>query len=191
MHKTAIFIALSLLCFVPLLHSKENTTMEQNPIVVIKTNQGEIEVELFADVAPKTCKNFLGLAEKKYYEGIIFHRIIKDFMIRGGDPTGTGMGGESIWGKPFEDEMSEDHGFETPGILAMANSGPNSNGSQFFITTAATPWLHMRHTVFGKVVSGMDIVAEIESSKVGAGDRPIEEQKIISVTLKAAKKAKS
>ncbi|MDD5465630.1 MAG: peptidylprolyl isomerase [Candidatus Omnitrophica bacterium] len=153
-------------------------------IVVLETNQGNIELKLMPDIAPKTCENFTKLAEKGYYNGLIFHRVIKGFMIQGGDPTGTGMGGESIWGKPFEDEVTPVVKFDGPGILAMANAGPNTNGSQFFITCAKTPWLNMRHTIFGEVVSGLEIVQKIENTPVGANDRPIAEQKIIRAYLK-------
>lgn len=152
--------------------------------VLLETNQGTIEVELFSEKAPKTCENFTGLIKKGYYNGIIFHRVIKDFMIQGGDPTGTGMGGESIWGKSFEDEFDDALSFDTKGLLAMANAGPNTNGSQFFITTAKTEWLNNRHTIFGKVVSGYDVVEKIENTNVGSQDKPIEEQKIISVSIK-------
>lgn len=156
----------------------------EETIVVLETNQGNIELKLMPNIAPKTCENFTKLAEKGYYNGLIFHRVIKGFMIQGGDPTGTGMGGESIWGKPFEDEVTPVVKFDGPGILAMANAGPNTNGSQFFITCAKTPWLNMRHTIFGEVVSGLDIVQKIENTPVGAEDRPIAEQKIIRAYLK-------
>ncbi len=122
--------------------------------VVLETNQGNIEIKLMPEAAPKACENFIGLAEKGYYNNLIFHRVIKGFMIQGGDPTGTGRGGESLWSEPFEDEVSADVGFDRKGILAMANAGPHTNGSQFFITTAATPWLNTRHTIFGEVISG-------------------------------------
>ena len=153
-------------------------------IVVLETNQGNIEVKLFADVTPKTCENFIGLVEKGYYDGIIFHRVIKGFMVQGGDPTGTGRGGQSLWGAPFEDEVSPGLKFDKPGLFAMANSGPNTNGSQFFITTAATSWLNMRHTIFGEVVSGYDIVEKIENTPTATGDKPVSEQKIIRAYLK-------
>jgi len=152
--------------------------------VVLETNQGNIEVKLKTDVAPKTCENFVKLIEKGYYNGLIFHRVIKGFMIQGGDPTGTGMGGESIWGSPFEDEVSPVAKFDGPGILAMANSCPNTNGSQFFITCAKTPWLNMRHTIFGEVVSGLEVVQKIENTSVNAEDRPVTEQKIIRAYIK-------
>lgn len=161
----------------------EGAAMEEK-IVILETNQGDIEIKLMPDVAPKACENFIGLVEKGYYQGIIFHRVIKNFMIQGGDPTGTGTGGSSLWGAPFKDEVSSEAKFSKPGILAMANSGPNTNGSQFFITTIPTPWLNMKHTIFGEVVSGYDIVEKIENIAVGAGDKPIQEQKIIKAYLK-------
>jgi len=152
--------------------------------VIVETSQGKIEIKLFPEVAPKACENFTKLVEKGYYNGIIFHRVIKNFMIQGGDPTGTGRGGESIWGKPFEDEFRQDFVFDRPGILAMANAGPQTNGSQFFITTAPTPWLSGRHTIFGEVVSGYDVVQKIESTSVDSQDKPVQEQKIIKAYLK-------
>jgi len=152
--------------------------------VVLETNQGNIELKLRDDIAPKTCENFTKLVQKGYYNGLIFHRVIKGFMIQGGDPTGTGMGGESIWGKPFEDEVTPVLKFDSAGILAMANAGPNTNGSQFFITCAPTPWLNMRHTIFGEVVFGLDVVQKIENTPVGAQDKPITPQKIIRAYIK-------
>jgi len=152
--------------------------------VVLETTSGIVEIELMPDVAPKACENFIGLAGKGYYDGLIFHRVIKDFMIQGGDPTGTGRGGKSIWGKPFEDECDGKARFDSPGMLAMANSGPNTNGSQFFITTVKTPWLDMRHTIFGKVVKGYDVVEKIENAAVGPGDKPAKDEKIIRAYLK-------
>ena len=152
--------------------------------VVLETNQGIIEIKLMPDIAPKACENFLGLIERGYYDGIIFHRVIKGFMIQGGDPTGTGTGGESIWGKPFKDEVSKKVGFDKPGLLAMANAGPGTNGSQFFITVIKTPWLNMRHTIFGEVTSGYDVVEKIENTPTGQASKPITEQKIIKAYLK-------
>jgi len=163
--------------------SERISAMGQN-IVVLETNQGNIEIQLKNDIAPKACENFTKLVEKGYYNGLIFHRVIKGFMIQGGDPTGTGAGGQSIWGKPFEDEVTPVAKFDYAGILAMANSGPNTNGSQFFITCAKTPWLNMHHTIFGEVVSGMDVVQKIENAPADSGDRPISEQKIIKAYLK-------
>ncbi len=144
-------------------------------VAIIKTNMGTIEIELFADQTPKTVENFVGLAEKGYYKGVIFHRVIKDFMLQAGDPTGTGRGGASFWGGKFEDEFVSDLKHDTPGMLSMANAGPNTNGSQFFITLVATPWLDGKHTVFGKVINGMDVVYAIGKVKTAAGDKPVDE----------------
>jgi peptidylprolyl isomerase len=151
--------------------------------VTLETTQGTMKFKLYDELAPKTCENFTTHIENGYYDGIIFHRIIKDFMIQGGDPTGTGRGGESIWGAPFEDEVTPDCKFEKPGLLAMANAGPGTNGSQFFITTIATPWLNMNHTIFGEVIEGMDNVANLENVQTGAMDKPAEEQKIIKASV--------
>jgi len=153
-------------------------------IVVLETNQGVIEIKLMPEVAPKACENFIGLVEKGYYNGIIFHRVIKDFMIQTGDPTGTGSGGSSIWGASFEDEVSPDVKFDRAGLFAMANTGPNTNGSQFFITTKATSWLNMKYTIFGEVIEGYDVVERIENTAVGPQDRPTSEQKIIKAYVK-------
>ncbi len=150
---------------------------------ILETTQGKIEFKLYEDIAPKACENFITHIKNGYYNKIIFHRIIEEFMIQGGDPTGTGKGGESIWGKPFEDECARDVTFDRPGLLAMANAGPNTNGSQFFITIVPTPWLNMRHTIFGEVVNGMDVVKKLEKVEKGPGDRPIQEQKIISSNI--------
>ena len=155
-----------------------------DPIVVLETTQGNIELELMPAVAPRACENFMKLAEKGYYDGVVFHRVIKEFMIQGGDPTGTGTGGASFWGKDFEDEINIDVKFNKPGVLAMANAGRNTNGSQFFITTAKTPWLHQKHTIFGKVVAGYDAVQKIEGSPTGSDDKPLSAQKILKAYLK-------
>jgi peptidyl-prolyl cis-trans isomerase B (cyclophilin B) len=145
----------------------------------MQTNHGAIEIELFDDDAPKTVENFKKLAQDGFYDGVIFHRVISDFMIQGGDPTGTGSGGP---GYQFEDEFN-DHKIER-GALAMANAGPNTNGSQFFIVTAdACPWLDGKHTVFGQVTDGMDVVNAIDQIETGAGDRPREDVRIESVSL--------
>mgnify|MGYP001799356260 CR=1 FL=1 len=155
------------------------------PVVVLETNQGTIEITLMKDVAPKACENFIQLIQKEYYKGVTFHRVIKDFMIQGGDPTGTGRGGESIWGKPFSDECTADVLFDGPGLLAMANAGPNTNGSQFFITTAETPWLNGKHTIFGKVTSGMEVVRSIEKVPTSAvSNKPLQKQSIVKAYLK-------
>ena len=127
----------------------------------------------------QTCQNFAGLADAGKYNGVIFHRIIPDFMIQGGDPTGTGRGGQSIFGGKFEDEFDESLVHSDKGILSMANSGPGTNGSQFFITLAPTPHLNGKHTVFGQVVSGMDVVDRIGSARTDEGDRPYEDIKIV------------
>ena len=160
---------------------------EGGTMVVLETNRGTVEIKLFDDIAPKAVENFIGLIQKGYYDGIIFHRVIKNFMIQGGDPTGTGGGGESLWGGKFKDEFAPLVKFDRPGLLAMANAGPNTNGSQFFITTAATPWLNMHHTIFGEVVKGYEVVTAIENTATGPGDRPQEEQKIIKAYVKDGK----
>jgi cyclophilin family peptidyl-prolyl cis-trans isomerase len=146
----------------------------------MQTNLGTLELELFDEDAPKTVANFKELAGKGFYDGVIFHRVIKDFMIQGGDPTGTGTGGP---GYQFEDEINE-HKI-VRGALAMANAGPNTNGSQFFIvTTDAAPWLDGKHTVFGRVAEGMDVVDQIEASDTDARDKPTSEVRIDTVELR-------
>lgn len=154
---------------------------EKKTIAIIETNMGTIELELFKDKAPKTVENFVGLAAKHYYDGVIFHRVIDGFMIQGGDPTGTGRGGESVWGKDFQDEFSPTLKHDSPGILSMANAGPNTNGSQFFITLVPTPHLNNHHSVFGKVISGMDVVYAIGKVQTDANDRPVKDVTMISV----------
>ena len=145
----------------------------------LHTNKGAIAVELFDDDAPKTVENFRKLAGDGYYDGLVFHRVIPEFMIQGGCPEGTGRGGP---GYTFEDEIN-DHKI-VRGALAMANAGPNTNGSQFFIvTTEAAPWLDGKHTVFGQVTGGMDAVDAIEGTPTGAGDRPVEDQRIERLEL--------
>ena len=189
-----------------------NEVNEKNPLVTVHTNLGDFTLELFPEVAPKTVQNFVTHAKNGYYNGVIFHRVIEDFMIQGGDPTGTGMGGESIYGRTFEDEFSRE-AFNLYGTLSMANAGPNTNGSQFFIVTAkqvpaqmlkqlkdggwpeeiveeyakvgGTPWLDHRHTVFGRVVEGMDVVLKIEGVERNAQDRPLEDVVIESMDVKA------
>ena len=163
-----------------------DTTMQKNPIVTIETTAGNFEITLRPDIAPKACENFLTLCQKGYYNNVIFHRVIKGFMIQGGDPTGTGRGGESIWNKSFEDECSPTQKFDRKGLLAMANRGPNTNGSQFFITTAPTPWLNNKHTIFGEVTSGYEAVQKIEMSPADSQDKPLEPIKILKVTIKEA-----
>jgi len=189
----------------PQLTANEQTT----PTATIKTNMGDITVKLFPEFAPKTVKNFIELAKKGYYDNVIFHRVIPDFMIQGGDPTGTGMGGESIYGEKFEDEFSPEL-FNVRGALSMANAGPNTNGSQFFIVNnknvpanmmtqmeeagypkevveayreGGTPWLDFRHTVFGHVINGMDIVDTIAQVQRGPQDRPVHDVVIEAIEI--------
>jgi peptidyl-prolyl cis-trans isomerase B (cyclophilin B) len=182
-------------------------------IATMKTNMGDIKIRLFADLAPKTVENFTTHAKNGYYDGLVFHRVIKDFMIQGGDPTATGCGGESIWGKAFEDEFCVDlHNLR--GALSMANSGPCTNGSQFFIVQASdvdpgfisqmaqltdrgfptetvenykavggTPWLDFKHTVFGQVYEGMEVVDAIANVKTARGDKPVEDVIINSIEI--------
>jgi peptidyl-prolyl cis-trans isomerase-like 1 len=143
-------------------------------------------VELYNDHAPKTCKNFITLAERGYYNGIIFHRVIPNFMIQTGDPTGTGRGGSSIYGDKFEDEIHASLKHTGAGILSMANSGPNTNGSQFFLTLAPTPWLDGKHTIFGRVMGGMKVVQRMGLVKTAGEDRPVDQVKIIKARVGGA-----
>ncbi len=194
--------------------SKQIREIQQGDIVaVMKTTMGEIKILLFPDAAPKAVENFTTHAKNGYYNGIIFHRVIPDFMIQGGDPTGTGRGGESIWGRSFEDEFNVDY-HNIRGALSMANAGPSTNGSQFFIVQAnevdagllsqmeqladrgfptecvndykalgGTPWLDFKHTVFGQVVDGMDVVDAIATVKTGFGDKPLEDVVILGIDV--------
>ncbi|USW48027.1 Putative cyclophilin-type peptidyl-prolyl cis-trans isomerase domain-containing protein [Septoria linicola] len=155
--------------------------MAQN--IILETSLGSITVELYTQHAPKTCENFATLCSRHYYDNTIFHRIIPDFMIQGGDPTGTGRGGSSIYGEKFEDEIRADLKHTGAGILSMANSGPNTNGSQFFISLAPTPWLDGKHTIFGRVKNGMRTVQKLGLVKTGAEDRPEAEVKIVSARV--------
>lgn len=183
---------------------------ENEKVVQMNTSLGAITIKLFPEQAPKTVENFITHSKNDYYNGIIFHRVIKDFMIQGGDPTGTGMGGESIYGEPFEDEFSREL-FHLRGALSMANAGPNTNGSQFFIVhnshldpgmkgqmenagfpkemveaymeRGGTPHLDFRHTVFGQVIGGMDVVDRIASAETGMADRPVEDITIESIDI--------
>ena len=185
-------------------------TKAEGPQATIKTSLGEVKVQLFAKLAPKTVKNFVELAKKGYYNGVLFHRVSPDFMIQGGDPTGTGRGGESIYGEAFEDEFS-DQLFNFNGALSMANAGPNTNGSQFFIVSASrvpanmleqmkmvgypqeiidhyketggTPWLDHRHTVFGQVISGMEIVGKISKVDRDGMDKPKKDVMMNEITI--------
>ncbi|WP_172187650.1 peptidylprolyl isomerase [Lentilactobacillus kribbianus] len=179
------------------------------PKATIKTNHGDITIQLFPEQAPKTVENFVKLAQQGYYDGITFHRVIPEFMIQGGDPTGTGAGGESIYGASFEDEFSPEL-FNLNGALSMANAGPNTNGSQFFIVSnehidsralpqlesagypqeiidayqnGGTPWLDFRHTVFGQVIDGMDVVRAISMVPKNAADKPKNDVIMQTVTI--------
>ena len=153
-----------------------------NRIAVFETNLGNFSVELFEDETPITTENFIDLAEKGFYDGVIFHRIIDGFMIQGGDPEGTGMGGP---GYTIEDEFRDDLRFDGEGILAMANTGmPHTGGSQFFITLDKTPWLNGHHTIFGKVKEGMDVVRRIGHSETDMADRPLEDVVIKTIEIK-------
>ncbi|KAG8905355.1 heme binding [Tulasnella sp. 403] len=138
----------------------------------------QFSFELYWAHAPETCENFAELTKRGYYNGTLFHRIVADFMIQGGDPTGTGRGGTSIYGQKFEDEIHPDLRFVGAGILAMANSGPNTNGSQFFITLAPTPFLDGKHTIFGRVSTGIKVVQRLGAVSTDAHDKPLEEIKI-------------
>jgi peptidylprolyl isomerase len=161
-----------------------NLNANDKPIAVLVTTAGTIELELFPDVAPKAVENFTTHIKNGYYNGIAFHRIIRNFMIQGGDPTETGRGGESIWGKPFADEY-KNKTFDKPGVLAMANAGPHTNGSQFFITTTSTYWLNGRHTIFGQATKeSMKTVFKLGNVATMRGDRPIERQEIIKAYIK-------
>jgi peptidylprolyl isomerase len=157
----------------------------KDTIVVLETNVGKIELKMYPEVAPLAVENFTTHVKNGYYNGLIFHRVIKGFMIQGGDPTGTGRGGESIWGKPFKDEFGNNVVFDKPYLLAMANSGPKTNGSQFFITTAPTGWLNGKHTIFGEVVKGQNVVQKMENVSVSRGNnRPLFDQVIKKAYIK-------
>lgn len=181
----AVLLA-SVFCFFFCHAEEKQFNMPSNPIAVIETNQGNIEVRLYPDIAPKAVENFIRLAESGYYDHTTFHRVIDNFMIQGGDPKGTGTGGESIWHKPFENEINPKVTFDKPGLLGMANAGPNTNGSQFFITTVKTPWLNGKHTIFGEVIGGFDVVKKIEAAprKLFSKETPKEPQIILHISLK-------
>lgn len=199
MTRSALSILMSLL-FVSTLGSAEEKkdakteTKDKKMFAVFDTNMGKFKVVLFPEKAPKTVENFVGLAEgkkewtdlqgkkthKKLYDGTVFHRVIKDFMIQGGDPKGNGTGGP---GYMFGDEIDPSLTHSKPGILSMANAGPGTNGSQFFVTVVPTPWLNGRHTIFGEVVEGMDVVNAISKVETMPGDRPKKEVKINHITI--------
>jgi peptidylprolyl isomerase len=177
-----LFLCLSVI--IPFSITKAQEPSVKPTIVVLETNQGNIELTLFPDKAPKTVENFVGLVKKGYYNGIIFHRVIRGFMIQGGDPTGTGSGGTSLWGRDFNDEIDPSLVFDKKGILAMANRGPNTNGSQFFITVAPYPSLNGNYSIFGQVSQGYDTVTKIENTPTGQGDRPVQDQTITKAYVK-------
>lgn len=161
--------------------------VEKNPTkkgyVQFRTTHGDLNIELHCDIAPRACENFITLCERGYYNGVAFHRSIRNFMIQGGDPTGTGKGGESIWGKPFKDEPNSKQLHSGRGVVSMANSGPHTNGSQFFILYKSATHLNYKHTVFGGVVGGLSTLAAMESVPVDETDRPLEEIKIIEANV--------
>ena len=152
-------------------------------VAVMKTSKGTISIQLFEQQAPKTTANFIKLVRQGFYDGTIFHRVIPGFMIQGGDPTGTGMGGP---GYTIPDELGPGLAHNRPGILSMANAGPNTGGSQFFITVAPTPWLDEHHSIFGEVTEGMDVVEKIVSAPHGAHDRPLDDVRIEKLTIQGA-----
>ncbi len=175
-----LLIGLLLVCGIHLYASGE-----KSPIVVLETNVGKIELKLYPEVAPLAVENFTTHVKNGYYNGLIFHRVIKGFMIQGGDPTGTGRGGESIWKKDFKDEFGKNVVFDRPFLLAMANRGPTTNGSQFFITLAPTGWLNGKHTIFGEVIDGQKVVRKIENVSVSRGNNmPLFKQVIKKAYIK-------
>uniref|UniRef100_A0AC34FR56 Peptidyl-prolyl cis-trans isomerase n=1 Tax=Panagrolaimus sp. ES5 TaxID=591445 RepID=A0AC34FR56_9BILA len=153
--------------------------------VTLHTTAGDLKIELFCEKCPKACENFLALCASNYYTNNIFHRNIKGFIVQTGDPTNTGKGGQSIWGEPFPDELRADIKHDARGILSMASNGPNTNGSQFFITFDKHPTLDGKHTAFGKVIDGFDTLEELENIIVDKRYRPVVEQKIKDVTIHA------
>ncbi|HUX94050.1 MAG TPA: peptidylprolyl isomerase [Ignavibacteriaceae bacterium] len=172
-------------------NGQENSMVSPDSILVavMKTNMGTIELQLLPDIAPKAVKNFVELTNQGYYDSLTFHRVINNFMIQGGDPTGTGEGGKSIYGGLFEDEFNQNFKFDSAGVLAMANAGPNTNGSQFFITLAATPWLNFHYTIFGKVINGIDVVKEIGKVPTSKpNDKPIKPVIIEKMTIETRPK---
>ncbi|KMS93991.1 hypothetical protein BVRB_025890, partial [Beta vulgaris subsp. vulgaris] len=150
--------------------------------VKLDTSMGDIEIELYWNEAPLTCKNFAGLARRQFYDNVPFHRVVRNFVIQGGDPTGTGRGGSSIWNAPFQDELNPALRHTGAGVISMANSGPNTNKSQFFITLAPTPWLDGKHSIFGRIKAGMKVVKRISLVEVDASDRPVDVLKIHRAT---------
>jgi len=154
----------------------------QQQVVTLETSVGTFSVELYWQHAPKTCYNFTELARVGYYDKTKFHRVIRDFMIQAGDPTGTGRGGESIFGGKFEDEINRDLKHTGAGILSMANAGPNTNGSQFFVTLGPAPWLDGKHTIFGRVLTGMQVVQRLGSVPTGTNETPLSDLLLIKAS---------
>ena len=182
----ATFVLFSTGCSAAGMNDKDKGAKKMaNPIAVFETNHGTFEIELFEDKAPITVKNFIDLAEKGFYDGLIFHRVIDGFMIQGGDPNGMGTGGP---GYTIPDEFHKDLKHDSEGILSMANAGPNTGGSQFFITLAATPWLDGHHSVFGKVVKGMDVVRAIGKVDTDFQDKPLAKVVMEKVTIRREEK---
>lgn len=154
--------------------------------VTLHTDYGDIKLELFCEQCPKSCENFLALCASDYYNGCVFHRNIKGFMLQTGDPTGTGKGGNSIWGDKFEDELTDTLKHSVRGVVSMANNGPDSNGSQFFITYAKQPHLDLKYTIFGKVIDGFETLDEIEKQPVNEKNyRPLNDIHLLNVTIHA------
>ncbi|XP_040392060.1 peptidyl-prolyl cis-trans isomerase-like 1 [Cygnus olor] len=151
----------------------------QPPTVTMETTMGTLVLELYWRHAPRTCKNFAELCRRGYYNGTRFHRVIRDFMVQGGDPTGTGRGGASIYGKQFEDELHPELKFTGAGVLAMANAGPDTNGSQFFLTLAPAQWLDGKHTIFGRVCQGIGVLNRVGMVETSAQDRPLDDVKVL------------
>ena len=175
----AMIVVFVLVCLLSV-SGAERACASDQPVANFDTSMGTFKVELFTDLAPKTAQNFIDLASKGFYDGVIFHRVIDKFMIQGGDPTGTGSGGP---GYKIPDEFGPGLKHDKPGYLSMANAGPNTGGSQFFVTLVPTPWLDGKHAIFGRVIEGMDVVEAIGKTKVGAGDRPAVDVVMKSVTI--------
>ncbi|CAF3597894.1 unnamed protein product [Rotaria sp. Silwood1] len=164
--------------------TEEQALSSLSQSAIIHTTYGDIHIRLFPEYVPKTCENFIQHSKQSYYNGCIFHRVIKQFMIQTGDPLGNGTGGQSIWGKDFQDEFHPQLKHDRPYTVSMANAGPNTNGSQFFITVVPSPWLDNKHTIFGRVSKGMDVVEKISQAKTDRLDKPLDDIKIISISIK-------
>ncbi|KAF9582283.1 hypothetical protein BGW38_000407 [Lunasporangiospora selenospora] len=162
----------------------QHTKNKLGSTAILRTTMGDITVKLFSDLVPKTVENFVTHSKNSYYDNVVFHRVIKSFMLQTGDPLGDGTGGTSIWGSEFEDEFHHDLKHDRPYTVSMANAGPNTNGSQFFITTVPTPWLDNKHTVFGRAVTGMDVIHNIENLKTDKTDKPYEEVRIMNIEIR-------